>query len=74
MDQLTERLLETPSFEEAITVRPNPKVHPALYDYRRGIQNMFTLGSTRGGPKVRCTFLIMCLFVLVFILNCSYGI
>lgn len=56
------------------SVQINYKLPASIYEYKEGFSQYFTLGSTRGKPKVKCTFLIMCLFWVNFILNCSYGI
>lgn len=70
---------KSPSFikvhnESTMTVKVNYKLPPSIYEYSEGISGYITMGSSRGQPRVRCTFLILCLFWVNLLLNASYGI
>jgi len=50
------------------------RLPPMIYQRATGISGYITMPSAKGRPRVRCTFLILCLFFVILMLNASYSV
>lgn len=58
-----------------VSMKPKRKLPDFIYKHLDdGVSDRFYLGTTGGKEKVKCTFLILSLFLTNLMLNCSYGI